>query len=219
MCADTLSTEKDLNKNLLARDACRNIRDDVMHTTAVNKISKRKGPRFRVLWSFFFSKNNHFKGSTAQVDSEALIIIRLETKARTLKQHSNMAYVGQGGRVPHIQAIKFMRETIFSQRWRTTASFRDIHNTTQTGIRFPRFEETYRLHFQGSVSHRSWVPPRGFTILSLSAPGTYMTRRLNAPRTDLHVKTTVFRYVTPCSLPPPSKHQAPLIWRHLSTRL
>jgi hypothetical protein len=111
MCADTLSTEKDPNdKNLLDRDGCKNIRDDVMHTNAVNKISKRKGSRFRVLWSFFFSKNNHFKGSTAKP------LIQLGTKARTLKQHTKVAYVGQGDRVPHMLAIKFMRETIFSQQ-------------------------------------------------------------------------------------------------------
>lgn len=122
MCADTLSIEDSNEKNLLDRDGCKNIRDDVMHTNAVNKISKRKGPRFRVLWYFFFSKNNHFKGSTAKP-----LIIRLGTKAQTSKEHTKVAYVGQGGRVPHMQANKFMRETIFSQqRRRTTASFRDI---------------------------------------------------------------------------------------------
>jgi len=49
-CADTLSIEDSNEKNLLDRDGCKNIRDDVMHTNAVNKISKRKGPRFMALW-------------------------------------------------------------------------------------------------------------------------------------------------------------------------
>jgi len=91
MCADTLSIEKDSNdKNLLDRDGCKNIRDDVMHTNAVNKISKRKGPRFRVLWSFFFSKNNHFKGSTARVDSEA-------AHYPAWNQSTNFKAIQQGG--------------------------------------------------------------------------------------------------------------------------